>query len=94
MSLWWRLWGSYSSLASETVLLTPEFRTCRNYYSEESEAELTIETERPVFFLFPFLERGSGAGGRVYSTLACRPVSRPKIAVTHGSPRYREKGPS
>lgn len=48
--------------------ITPEFRTWRNYSSEESEAELTIEMERPVFFLFPFLERGSGAGGRVYST--------------------------
>ena len=46
-----RCMGVLVFLCIRDSLITPELRTCRNYYSEESEAERTMEAERPIFFV-------------------------------------------
>lgn len=71
-------------------LITPELRSCRNYYSEESEAERTVEAERPIFFVLFW--KGIGGPGRVNCTLVYRPVNCPKIRkLLIEAPCYSEK---
>lgn len=84
-----RCMGFFSLPLRADGLITPELRSCRNYYSEESEAERTVEAERPIFFVLFW--KGIGGPGRVNCTLVYRPVS-PKIRkLLIEAPCYSEK---
>lgn len=82
----------FPCIIRDGLISTPTFRTCRNYYPTESEAELTVETLWKDLYSFPFFGRGEdSAGVRVYCTLVYRPVGCSKIHSYSSNEHDREK---